>query len=136
MDIHDFQRDWHVWWVDGFEPIVARQWKLAIGTEPGTEPFQGPDGVWHIGFNAYAPNDPKPVLSSATDGDLMLINSTLRWIGTNSENDEVRIYISLAEAFTPESGSFLSMYGTTLHGDPEQVAVWGANGGPPPQPVG
>ena len=129
MDIHDFQRNWHVWWVDGFEPIVARQWLLAIGTEPGTEPFIGPNGEECIGFNAYAPNETQPALSSEKDGPLVLIGNTLRWIGTNSENTRVRIYISLAEAFTPDDQRFLSMYGTTLHGDPEQVAVWGANGG-------
>src|SRR5688572_10441484 len=123
MNIHDFQRDWHVWWVDGFEPIVARQWKLAIGTEPGTEPFIGPDGEECIGFNAYSPQSTEPELSSAVDGPLVLIGNTLRWISKNSEDPEVRIYISLAEAFTLDSGRFLSMYGTTLHGDPEQVAV-------------
>jgi hypothetical protein len=129
MNIHDFQGDWHVWWVDGFEPIVARQWTLAIGTEPGTEPFIGPHGDVCIGFNAYAPNSTMPDLSSANDGPLVMIGDTLRWIGTNVEGIEVRIYISLAEAFTHDDQRFLSMYGTTLHRDPEQVAVWGANGG-------
>jgi len=132
QDINNFVGNWNVWYVDGRDPVLQRAYTLAIGIEPGTEPFTGPDGVPCVGFVIYEA-DRKPIFTSEDYGPLVLVDGSLRWIGTKgAENILKRIYVSLAESVSKDGLVSFSLYGTTLHGDPEQVAVWGANDGPPP----
>lgn len=129
--INDFIGEWHVLWLDGVNPIVDRHTKIEIGNKPAIQPFLL-DGQVCVGFAVYLSGSEQPILTSANDGPLVLVDENLRWIGQSQDNVEVRIYLSVAEAFTQDNERFFSLYGTTLHGDPEQVAVWGGNGGPPP----
>lgn len=132
QDINNFVANWIVWYVDGQSPVLKRSYVLAIGTEPGTEPFLGPEGVPCVGFVIHEA-DRNPIFTSEEYGPLVLVDGTLRWIGTKGNNSILkRIYVSLAESVSQDDKVSFSLYGTTLHGDPEQVAVWGANDGPPP----
>lgn len=131
MNINHFVKNWHVWYVTGPNPVLQRAYTLAIGTEPGTEPVLGSEGQPSVGFVIFQP-DGAPVFSSQEYGPLVLVEGTLRWIGTGTDSVLKRIYVSLAESVSQDGGISFSLYGTTLHGDPEQVAVWGANDGPPP----
>ena len=126
--INDFIGEWHVSWLDGVNPIIDRDSKIEIGNQPAIQPFLL-DGEVCVGYAVYLNGQTQPRLTSAADGPLVLADGNLRWIGQEPDGREVRIYLSVAEAFTQDNGRFLSLYGTTLHGDPEQVAVWGANGG-------
>ena len=89
-----------------------------------------------MGFVIYEA-DRKPIFTSDEYGPLVLVDGSLRWIGTKGTNSILkRIYVSLAESVSQDDKISFSLYGTTLHGDPEQVAVWGANDGPPPPAPG
>lgn len=125
--IDDFVGDWYIWWVDGKDPIVHKAWKLAIGPviDPSKVRFVLSEPDPEVGW--------KPVLDSEKDGPLTLVNESLRWDSPpeTPPDDMARMYLSLAEAVTRDDVVFFSLYGTTLHGDPEQVAVWGANDTPP-----
>jgi hypothetical protein len=132
QDINKFVGNWIVWYVDGQSPVLKRAYTLAIGTEPGTEPFLGAEGHPCVGFVIYEA-DQKPIFTSEEYGPLVLTDGSLRWMGTKGADSILkRIYISLAESVSKDNLISYSLYGTTLHGDPEQVAVWGANDGPPP----
>lgn len=128
--INQFVENWHVWWVDGESPVLKQAYKLAIGTEQGTEPFLNENGEPSVGFVLSQP-DGLLVLSSFEHGPLVLQDGSLRWNGAASDGAPLRIYISLAESLSKDDKVSFSMYGTTLYGDPEQVAVWGANDTPP-----
>lgn len=129
-NINDFVATWHVWYVDGENPVLGRACTLAIGTAPGTEPFLNADGNPSVGFLISQP-DGAPLFSSQDLGPLVLEDGNLRWTGTGTGSVLKRIYVSLAESLSRDNLISFSLYGTTLHGDPEQVAVWGANDTPP-----
>ena len=136
MNINLFKREWHIWWVQGFNPVLEQTGRLAIGTgQEGTqEPFLSDTGEVCTGFVIYDPDG--NMYSSSNDwGPLVLVESQLRWEGKDKEGHMFRMYLSLAEGVSQE-GPFVSLYGTTLRGDPDQVAVWGASDVPPhPSPV-
>ena len=129
-NIKDFVKTWHVWYVTPDHSVLHPSYTIAIGTEPGTEPFLGDDGHPCVGFVIYNEGG-SPIFESKDYGPLALIDGTLRWIGTGADQNLKRIYISLAESVSQDDKVSFSIYGTTLEGDPEQVAVWGANDGPP-----
>jgi hypothetical protein len=139
-NINDFTGEWHIWWVQGFEPILKKAWKIAIGTgaDGAKEPFLSDEGEVCAGFAIYQTTGDGgwALYTSTTDwGPMVLVDGQLRWAGADKDGEPLRIYMSLAEGLS-ESGPFLSLYGSTLRGDPDQVAVWGANDGPPrPDPV-
>jgi hypothetical protein len=139
-NINDFKGDWHIWWVQGFEPILKKAWKIAIGTgaDGAQPPFLSYTGEVCAGFAIYETTGDeswKLYASSVEWGPMVLVDGHLRWAGNDKDGEPLRIYMSLAEGLS-ESGPFTSMYGSTLRGDPDQVAVWGANDGPPrPDPV-
>lgn len=126
--IEDFAGVWYIQWVAGQGPLgVQSGWQIVIGGAGGE------DGVR---FALLRPegNGWQTVSSSDESHPLVLVDGQLRWDGTTSEGTPVRFYISMAEAVTRDGGTSISLYGTTLLGDPDQVAVWGANDGPPPDP--
>jgi hypothetical protein len=136
MNINRFQGEWHIWWVQGFEPVLEQTGRIAIGTgvDGAQEPFLSDNGEVCAGFTIYEP-DGTLYASSDDWGPLVLIDGQLRWEGADKDGQPLRIYISLAEGMS-KTGPFVSLYGSTLRGDPDQVAVWGANDGPPkPDPV-
>lgn len=128
MSMEGFSGTWYIHWVAGQGPLgVQAGWQIVIDPEEGENAARfallkpGENG-WH------------PVASSDSDHPLLLINGQLRWDGTTSDGTPLRFYISTAEATTRDGKTSVSLYGTTLLGDPDQVAVWGANDGPPPDP--
>lgn len=136
VNINRFKGEWHVWWVQGFEPVLQQTGKICIGTgaEGTAEPFLSAAGEVCTGFAIYEP-DGTLYTSSAEWGPLVLSDSQLRWEGNGKDNQMFRMYISLAEGLS-KAGPFVSLYGSTLRGDPDQVAVWGASDIPPsPAPV-
>ncbi|HWM90850.1 MAG TPA: hypothetical protein VN493_08795 [Thermoanaerobaculia bacterium] len=129
--IDDFVGEWYIRWVDGEDPIVQKAWRLVLEKPSGsTLQFVLSQPVPGQGW--------QPVLSSDKNGPLEFVAGSLRWISDPLDTppeDMARMYISVAEGVTWDEAHFRSLYGTTLHGDPEQVAVWGANDVPPPSPV-
>lgn len=131
--IEDFAGVWYIRWVAGQGPLgVQPGWQVVIGKGDGG----GPGGESGVGFAVFQPgeNGWHPVHSSDESHPLVLVDGQLRWDGTNADGSPVRFYISIAEARSRDEGTTFSLYGTTLLGDPDQVAVWGANDGPPPDP--
>ncbi len=134
-NINDFKGVWHVWWVQGFDPILKKAWKIDIGTgAEGTQlPFLSELGEVCTGFAVYeviGDGEWQVYTTSNEEGPLVLADGQLRWFGTNADGQPFRTYMSLAEGIS-DQGPFVSMYGSSLLGDPDQVAVWGANDGPP-----
>ena len=126
--IEDFAGVWYIQWVAGKGPLgVQSGWQIVIGGAGGE------DGVR---FALLRPEGKgwQMVSSSDESHPLVLVDGQLRWDGTNADGTPVRFYISIAEAATRDGGKSFSLYGTTLLGDPDQVAVWGANDVPPPDP--
>jgi hypothetical protein len=139
-NINHFKGTWYIHWITGIELVLNWGWKIVIGTgEGGTqEPYIGDDGYVRTGFVIYEWQEDGswPLYTSSLEwGPLVLIDGQLRWVGPDTDQQPLRIYISIAEGES-ETGPFVSLYGSTLRGDPDQVAVWGANDGPPkPAPV-
>ena len=137
-NIYHFQGKWHVWWVQGVEPVLQQSWMLLLGTghDGAAEPFLSSEGQASIGFAILEPSADRgwtTYASSVEKGPLTLYDGQLRWDSEDKNGDPVRIYISVAEAVDRDGKPiYRSIYGTTLHGDPDQVAVWGANDSPPP----
>ena len=136
VNIGSFKDEWYIWWVDGQTPIFHRGDKLVIGTgeDGAAAPFFGPGGEVCVGATILRPDGAggwQRILSSEGSDPLALTDGNLRWIGIDPEGHPVRIYISVAEAMSRDDQVFRSLYGSTLHGDPDQVAVWGANDTPP-----
>ena len=142
VNIGDFIGAWQVNWVDGEAPWFQPGWTLMIGTNssygdegPG---FTGEFQV-RVGFAVLDPSQPNSVqLSTALDqGErqqplwLLLYGNQLRWEGYYA-GKPLYIYVSLSDTETPAGGRYLTLYGSTTYGDPEQVAVWGGSGTPPP----
>jgi len=138
--VKSFLGEWYIWWVTGSDPVLQRGWKVLIGTgqEGAREPFLSPEYDICIGFSVFEPaaDGTWVEVLSTTDQDskplaLVLTGETLRWSGT-FQGQALRIYISLSQAVTSDEVVAVSLYGSTLRGDPDQVAVWGANDSPPP----
>jgi hypothetical protein len=139
-NINRFKGEWYIHWITGIDLVLNWGWKIVIGTgERGTQtPFVGDDGEVCTGFVIYERIGEESwtfYISSNEWGPLVLIDGQLRWAGLDTDGQPLRIFLSVAEGVS-ETGPFVSLYGSTLRGDPDQVAVWGANDGPPkPDPV-
>jgi hypothetical protein len=139
-NINRFKGEWHIHWITGVDLVMKWGWKIVIGTgELGTQtPYVGEDGDVCTGFVIYERIDEGSwTLYAKSDdwGPFVLVDGQLRWAGNDSNGEPLRIYLSVAEGMSA-AGPFVSLYGSTLRGDPDQVAVWGANDGPPkPSPV-
>jgi hypothetical protein len=130
--VKDFVGEWHIHWVDGVDPVLQPLWKLAIGTE--SPAFLNESYEVCVNFSILRPTADggwEPVFGSESSQPLVLVDGHLRWLGTDDEGHPLRLYISIAEAVTEDQQTFLALYGSTLHGDPDQVAVWGGSDRPP-----
>ena len=139
-NINDFKGEWHIHWITGVDLVMQWGWKIVIGTgELDTAtPYIGEDGSVCTGFVIYeriGEGEWLPYATSQEWGPFVLKDGQLRWAGNDRNGQPLRIYLSVAEGESL-AGPFVSLYGSTLRGDPDQVAVWGANDTPPkPGPV-
>lgn len=140
-NINSFIGEWHIHWITGVDLVMHVGWKIVIGTgDQGTKtPYVGADGNVCTGFVIYERIEEGSWNVYLTSDDrqqpLVLLDGQLRWDGLGADGKPLRIYLSVAEGLSG-TGPFVSLYGSTLRGDPDQVAVWGANDGPPkPDPV-
>ena len=62
---------------------------------------------------------------------LRLTGDQLRWTGYY-QRQPTYIYISAAVTLVPGGKTYTHLFGSTTYGDPDQVAVWGGSGTPPP----
>ena len=139
INVKDFTGNWYVKWVDGEDPFLHKDWKIVLGTntDGAREPFLSPEYQVLMGFAILSRDGDggwTPVFGTQDQNqqplDLLFSDGTLRWIGSY-QGKPLRIYISLCEAETAGGGRSLSLYGSTVFGDPDQVGVWGANDRPP-----
>jgi hypothetical protein len=142
MSISDFVGTWFIQYKSGAENTPLQNgWILDIGTGRlgAQEPFLSAEGAVCVGFALIDPeNTSQPVViaSDTHDGDqpalLRLTGEQLRWKGYYNQQPAY-IYVSAAETMTPDNETYIHLYGSTTYGDPDQVAVWGGSGTPPPQ---
>lgn len=137
--INGFLGTWQVKWLDGDDPAfpVGTQIQIGTGEDGAVEPFLDAANEVAVGFVIEEPAPGSsgfdPILSSeGTTHPLRLQDGVLRWEGRVTGDPDprlLRVYIALA--MTPD-GTTRFLYGTTLRGDPDQVAVWGAIDHTPP----
>ncbi|HWN45675.1 MAG TPA: hypothetical protein VNW71_25855 [Thermoanaerobaculia bacterium] len=139
INVKDFTGTWYVWWVDGQQSFLQKGWKIVLGTttDGAKEPFLSPEYQVLMGFSILSPNGDgtwTPVFSTQDQQqqplELLFVDGALRWIG-GYNGQPLRIYISACEANTTAGQSTISLYGSTVLGDPDQVGVWGASDRPP-----
>ena len=143
MSINDFVGTWYIQYKSGGEKTPLQNgWQLEIGTgENGAkEPFLSAEGAVCVGFALLDPGSSPPEVIIATDDHegnqpalLRLTGDQLRWKGYYQQQPAY-IYISAAQTLTPDGASYIHLYGSSTWGDPEQMAVWGGSGTPPPSP--
>ena len=142
ISVKDFTGTWYVWWGDGERSVLQKGWKIVLGEneEGAKEPFLSPDYQVLMGFSILAPTATEqgvewtPVFSTADQQQqplvLMYADGCLRWDGYY-QGEALRIYISASEADQVGEQRSISLYGSTVFGDPDQVGVWGASDRPP-----
>jgi hypothetical protein len=134
FSVKDFVGTWNVKWVDGQKPWFQRGWSLLIATDE-----RGAKGPWLngeyetcLGFTVLD-GDQEIELSTRQQEErnqpiaFLFRNGGLFWEGFY-KGQPLWIRISLAESRTVSGDRYLSLYGSTTWGDPEQVGVWGADG--------
>lgn len=149
MNIGNFIGHWSIHLAQGVNgnTFVQDDWILFIGT--GNEklgdapPKITGDYSVVVGFALVDPKDPdNPIkLSTEPSGEetgeqglwLRLTGDQLRWKGYY-QGLPLYIYIAVAETWEPTADKTIHLFGSTIWGDPDQVAVWGAGGTPPPPP--
>ena len=145
MNIGNFVGSWRIQWRDGVEGHgMEKDWTLMIGTDSehgDTPPDLTAEYAVCVGFAILDENGVVKLSTVPPDEEtgqpqallLRLTGEQLRWKGYY-EGQPLYIYISAAEVWTPGGASYVHLYGSTIHGDPEQVAVWGGSGTPPATP--
>ncbi|HXU31335.1 MAG TPA: hypothetical protein VN851_12215 [Thermoanaerobaculia bacterium] len=133
--IKDFVGVWTVRWIAGENPWLEEGWTIALGTGSETmgdiAPFLDSNFQTCVGFAVL--DGETIVLSSAEQDEyhqplvLLFSDGTLRWSGFY-EGQALRLYISFSATESTEGETYASLYGSTTYGDPDQVAVWGADG--------
>ena len=148
MNVGNFIGKWHIQWTAGVDQKLMQQdYVLRIGTGSplgDQAPRLTGEHAVIVGFAIVDPAGKKVLLSTdgTVDGEaadphqalwLRLTGSQLRWKGYY-QGQPLYIYISAAATFTPGGNRYIHLYGSTTYGDPDQVAVWGGSGTPPPAP--
>jgi hypothetical protein len=152
MNIRNYMGIWCIQWRDGVEGHgIQQDWTLRIGTnseygDPG--PFLSDDYEICVGFAMLdqegvvqlstdppaegVPSVPQDRERHQQDLALVLTGGQLRWSG-DYEASPLEIYITAALTFSGREKTG-HLYGSSTYGDPEQMAVWGGSGMPPPPP--
>lgn len=148
MNIGDFVGRWDIHLTQGVDgnTFLQEGWDLFIGTGSASgdlPPKITEDFSVVVGFAVIDPQEPDhPVRLSTDPADgeagnqslwLRLAGEQLRWKGYY-KGKPLYIYISAAETLEPTLDKSIHLYGSTVWGDPDQVAVWGAGATPPPPP--
>jgi hypothetical protein len=134
--VKDFVGIWKVRWVTGENPWFQEGWTLALGTGNetlgDTKPYLDENYQTCFGFAVLDGLTIK--LSSKDQGShnqplaLLFTGDTLFWTGSY-EGKPLRIYISFSATEDSQGQrTYVSLYGSTTFGDPDQVSVWGADG--------
>ena len=140
VSVGNFVGKWWVHWVDGVRDWLQKGWRIDIGTGgPAGDSVPSFTGEYNVcvGFAVIDMEDHKVALSTeGHEGEqplyFVLVGNQLQWKGYYDQQP-LWIYISLSET-TLEGNTYLSVYGSTTWGDPDQVGIWGGNGTPPPPP--
>lgn len=152
MNIGNFIGVWYIQWRDGVKGHGIQQcWTLRIGTNSDygdPAPFLSADYEVCVGFAMLdedevvqlsteppalgVPAVPQDRERSQQDLALVLTGEQLRWTG-DYEQRTLEIYVTAALTFAGAQKT-VHLYGSSTYGDPEQMAVWGASGTPPPSP--
>jgi len=141
MSIGTFIGKWYIQFTGGVA-WLQEDWILMIGTdsEHGDKPpFVTDEYAVCVGFAVLNLADASPVQLSTEDHSgnqplvLRLTGEQLRWKGYYKQQP-LYIYIAAAETWTPAGEKYTHVFGSTTYGDPEQMAVWGGSGTPPPPP--
>lgn len=137
LSIGDFIGSWQFTSIGGITKLAQQGGYLLIGTGSGwgdTPPcFSGSYEVL-VGF-AVLDAQEQPLLATGDhEGEqplvLMQEGNQLKWKGYY---DQQPLYITVAAAeIETVGGRYVSIFGNTVYGDPDQVAVWGGSGTPPP----
>lgn len=138
VNVGDFVGSWKINWAPGpvQEKLQAGWILIGTGSPYGdTAPALNEEFAIQVGF-AILGQDGSPVLTDGNEPLVFLFDgSVLRWKGY-FEQQPLYIDISAAEVVTPQGNRYVSIYGNTTQGDPDQVGVWGGTGSPPPPPDG
>ena len=135
VNVGDFIGSWTVKWVAGQEPFLQEEWTLFIGTgtQGDSPPFFTGEYAVAVGFTVMNGQDQVELSTTTPPGhqplELMLVGNTLRWTGYYDQKP-LHIYISLSATETT-GATYISLYGSTIWGDPDQVGVWGTDARPP-----
>lgn len=141
VTVGDFIGSWRIGLSTGPAQKILNAGWILIGTnsEYGDSPpaLTGKYTI-SVGF-AILDQDGNPLLSTRNQEDddanqpllFLLEGNDLRWQGYY-KRQPLYIYVSAAELATPGGGRYVSIYGNTIYGDPDQVGVWGGTGTPPP----
>ncbi|HSF38344.1 MAG TPA: hypothetical protein VLT87_01045 [Thermoanaerobaculia bacterium] len=139
VNVGDFIGSWNVQWVSGRQPFLQEGWTIFIGTDTRGDHPPSLTGEYAVvvGFTVLNGQDQVELSTTPSNGEepphqpleLLLDGDTLRWAGYY-EQQPLHIYISLSVAQTT-GDPYLSLYGSTTWGDPDQVGVWGADARPP-----
>jgi hypothetical protein len=137
--ISAFLGSWTVQWVSGQKPFLKSQWTILIGTDTQGDTLPSFTGEYAVcvgftvldsGGNVMLSTTPQPSEEPPHQPLVLLFDgSSLRWDGYYDQQP-LNIYISLSTTKTT-GPSYVSLYGSTTWGDPDQVAVWGTDARPP-----
>jgi hypothetical protein len=142
MNIGTFIGKWYIQFTGGVA-WLQEDWILMIGTDSeygDKPPFLTEEYAVCVGFAVLDSKDQSPVQLSTEDHPgnqplvLRLTGEQLRWKGYYKQQP-LYIYIAAAETWTPAGEKYTHIFGSTTYGDPEQMAVWGGSGTPPPPPA-
>lgn len=123
--LEDFVGVWKIQWVAGVKPFFQRDWLLVVGNGESTT-----EGQNFVSFKILDEGGNEQPLEPEAEGPLeaFYTGETLQWCGRYA-GQPARLFASLARV-----ESYKSLYGASIFGDPDQVAVWGGGAGTPPDP--
>ena len=105
--------------------VVEKDDKLHIGTGAGgvSEPFVGPDGDVQVGVSLIGSGGTKKLSPSgfAFNGAYLTFTDT---------SQKPHVHYQISHQATPAVSGARMLFGITSTGDPDDVAVWGAEDDP------
>jgi hypothetical protein len=138
LTVSTFLGSWSVQWVSGRRPFLQAGWTVLIGTGTKGDTLPSFSGEYAVcvGFTVLDAGGNVRLSTTPQNGEepqqplvLLFDGASLRWSGYY-EQEPLNIYISLSTTKTT-GVSYVSLYGSTTWGDPDQVGVWGTDARPP-----